>query len=156
VLEHSFRPVYKVLSPFTRDRLSDPTGEGFQDSPKWSESTVPAADAAFQPDVDAPRRSRAFIRDHLDDWGASHCEHEAVLVVSELVTNVVRHAHTEIFLHAEWNAATLRVEVRDGSSVVPAIADLEDEHGRGLRLVQQLTSAWVSSNVTTAKPSGSP
>jgi anti-sigma regulatory factor (Ser/Thr protein kinase) len=103
---------------------------------------VPAADAAFKPSVDAPRRSRAFIREHLDEWGASHCEHEAVLVVSELVTNVVRHAHTEIHLHAEWDAATLRVEVRDGSSVLPAIADLEDEHGRGLRLVQQLASAW--------------
>ena len=73
---------------------------------------------------------------------ASQCEHEAVLVVSELVTNVVRHAHTDIHLHAEWNAVTLRVEVRDGSSVLPAIADLEDEHGQGLRLVQQLASAW--------------
>jgi len=103
---------------------------------------VPAADAAFESSTDAPRRSRAFIREHLDEWGASQCEHEAVLVVSELVTNVVRHAHTDIHLHAEWNAVTLRVEVRDGSSVLPAIADLEDEHGRGLRLVQQLASAW--------------
>ena len=109
---------------------------------KWYETTVRAADAAFEPSADAPRLGRAFIRDYLEECGASSCEHEAVLVVSELVTNVVRHANTDIRLHAEWDAATLRVEVRDGSSILPAIADLADEHGCGLRLVQQLASSW--------------
>ena len=102
-----------------------------------------AADAAFEPTIDAPRSSRAFIREHLADWGALECEHEAVLVVTELVSNVVRHAATPIHIHAEFDAPNLRVEVRDGSSVLPAVIDLADEeHGRGLRIVQELATAW--------------
>jgi anti-sigma regulatory factor (Ser/Thr protein kinase) len=104
---------------------------------------VRAADAAFEPTIDAPRSSRAFIREHLAEWGALECEHEAVLVVTELVTNVVRHAATRIHIHAEFEAPNLRVEVRDGSSVVPAVVDLVDEeYGRGLRIVQELATDW--------------
>jgi anti-sigma regulatory factor (Ser/Thr protein kinase) len=104
---------------------------------------VRAADAAFEPTVDAPRLSRAFLREHLAEWGALSCEHEAVLVVTELVTNVVRHAATPVRVHAEFEAPNLRVEVRDGSSVLPAVVDLVDEeYGRGLRIVQELATAW--------------
>jgi len=104
---------------------------------------VRAADAAFEPTIDAPRSSRAFIREQLAEWGALECEHEAVLVVTELVTNVVHHAATPIHIHAEFDAPNLRVEVRDGSSVLPAVVDLVDEeYGRGLRIVQELATAW--------------
>jgi anti-sigma regulatory factor (Ser/Thr protein kinase) len=66
-----------------------------------------------------------------------------VLVVTELVTNVVRHAATQIHVHAEFEAPNLRVEVRDGSSVLPAVVDLVDEeYGRGLRIVQELATDW--------------
>ena len=108
-----------------------------------NDENVRAADAAFEPTVDAPRSSRAFLREHLAEWGALKCEHEAVLVLTELVTNVVHHAASPIHVHAEFDSRNLRVEVRDGSSLLPSVLDLvEEEHGRGLRIVQELATAW--------------
>jgi hypothetical protein len=65
------------------------------------------------------------------------------LVVSELATNAVRHARTPFRLTI-LTAPTLRVEVADGSSVLPAggTPDRWSESGRGLWLVAALTQSW--------------
>ena len=65
------------------------------------------------------------------------------LVVSELATNAVRHARTPFRLSI-LTGPTLRVEVADGSSLLPTRAspDLWSESGRGLWLVAALTQSW--------------
>jgi anti-sigma regulatory factor (Ser/Thr protein kinase) len=69
----------------------------------------------------------------------------AVLLASELVTNAVIHARTELRLRVELRGELLHLAVHDGSPrllrLVP-IPDPEAEGGRGLWLVEQLARAW--------------
>lgn len=72
----------------------------------------------------------------------------AELLLSELVTNAVQHAHVplgrEIEVTYELSNSHLRVEVADASDEQPEqrTADSSDEHGRGLLLVADLASMW--------------
>jgi PAS domain S-box-containing protein len=65
------------------------------------------------------------------------------LVVSELVTNAIRHAESPIQLRLIRDR-TLICEVSDGSSTAPHLrrARAFDEGGRGLLLVSHLTQRW--------------
>lgn len=68
----------------------------------------------------------------------------ATLLVSEVVTNSVLHAGTEIGLRCERRGGGVRVEVSDGSSMVPGVRhyDPDATTGRGLGLVSTLATSW--------------
>lgn len=68
------------------------------------------------------------------------------LLVSELVTNAVRHgSHSQpVEVHARWNSE-VRVEVSDhgnGFTPAPRIGAMDDPGGFGLFLVGQLADSW--------------
>ena len=77
---------------------------------------------------------------HLDP----HDETAVVLVGSELVTNAVEHAHSELTIHLEADASSVTVVVADGHAKppVPLPVDTEALEGRGLLIVDGLASAW--------------
>ena len=66
------------------------------------------------------------------------------LLVSEVVTNAVLHAGTEVVLRIGHEGTSIRVEVTDGSLTEPALRHFTGEAatGRGLWLVQELADAW--------------
>ncbi|MCQ8834432.1 ATP-binding protein [Streptomyces malaysiensis] len=72
----------------------------------------------------------------------------AELLLSELVTNAVQHAHVlpgrEIEVSYELSNSHLRVEVADASDEQPEqrAVDNNDERGRGLLLVDALATKW--------------
>ncbi|MEU6340182.1 SpoIIE family protein phosphatase [Streptomyces sp. NPDC046977] len=88
-------------------------------------------------------QARAAARDRLAHWGLE--EHVPVtdLVVSELATNVVRHAVGPIRLRLILDL-NLTVEVSDAADTAPHLrhARLQDENGRGLFIVASLTRHW--------------
>jgi len=67
-----------------------------------------------------------------------------VLLTSELVTNVVAHARTSCHLGVELFPNTVRVSVSDESPipVTPRDAPEDAESGRGLALVETLSTGW--------------
>jgi two-component sensor histidine kinase len=73
-------------------------------------------------------------------------------VVSELVTNAIRHAQPPIQLRMILDS-TLSCEVSDTSSTAPhrRRADRYDEDGRGLMLVAQLTDRWGTRHTRNGK-----
>ena len=81
-----------------------------------------------------------MIREELPDEDTFGVE----LVASELVTNVIRHAKTDLVVSVAVDGAKVRIEVVDGSSILPAARDLSkgSNGGLGLRLVEEISEAW--------------
>ena len=92
------------------------------------------------------REAREIVRTWLADVGRSHAEYVSTQVVTELVANAVVHAHEPIALHLWVRRDGVRIGVSDGSTVeaVPLPDDPSAPAGRGLRLVERLTSGWGS------------
>ncbi|WP_078843105.1 ATP-binding protein [Streptomyces albus] len=94
-------------------------------------------------------RARAALRSQLSAWGVEgDAADNAELLISELMTNAVRHARVphgrEIEARFALTGRLLRLEVSDASErlPVPAQAGAEAEGGRGLALVAALSHDW--------------
>jgi PAS domain S-box-containing protein len=88
--------------------------------------------------------ARQHVRDRLAAWQVDEDrKFTAQLVVSELVTNAIRHAHTPIVLRL-INDGTITCEVHDAGLAAPHLrhARTNDEGGRGLFIVGQLAQDW--------------
>ncbi|AZQ36938.1 ATP-binding protein [Streptomyces cyaneochromogenes] len=95
--------------------------------------------------------ARRRVRDHLADWGHGTRDpalEDAVLLVSELATNVVRHGpllerEFEVAVTALADGSCL-IEVSDEGRLEPRLRVVEEweETGRGLHLVEHLAAAW--------------
>lgn len=108
---------------------------------------------------DAPARARELVASACRRWTTPDLRAPAALVISELVSNAVQHAGTDIEVRLARNADHLYLSVRDGSPVPPRIAAGTDDgvfpqdtgpladRGRGLRLVSTYATAW-GCNVT--------
>ncbi|MEU0026331.1 SpoIIE family protein phosphatase [Streptomyces sp. NPDC006335] len=98
-------------------------------------------------------RARAVVREQLHDWGLAKLADGAELMVSELVTNAVRHAHSRPVELRLVREDTLLCEVDDDDHELPNLlsAGPTDEHGRGLRVVSTLAREWGASRTKAGK-----
>lgn len=96
------------------------------------------------PESTSAGRARRLVADVLAEAGLAELADVALLLVSETVTNAVLHAATEVELTVVAEDGRLRVEVRDGSSVLPGIRHYDDvaTTGRGVGLVEVLAASW--------------
>jgi anti-sigma regulatory factor (Ser/Thr protein kinase) len=103
-----------------------------------------------------PAQARAAVIAHADRLGLAELADDVVLLVSELVTNAIRHAVAPIDLEIEVDQDEVVVAVRDGSAVPPSPreAGLEAEGGRGMLLVDLLTAEHGVRPSRPARPSG--
>jgi CheY-like chemotaxis protein len=112
---------------------------------------VDAAELALQsesatlPGVPASARaSRQVLAGILDGWCGDDVRDAAALLISELVTNGVRHAGTDVGVRISVGAHTVRVEIDDQNPVVPVMRSPAptDIGGRGMRIVDDLALRW--------------
>jgi anti-sigma regulatory factor (Ser/Thr protein kinase) len=111
------------------------------------EFTLPATTSAAS-------QARETVRGVLTGWGIDGEADTATLLVSELVTNAVRHAGTTLGITMTRETDYLRVAVSDGAvSTWPKLVEptVDDEGGRGLWLVDRLARAWGTSSGTDGK-----
>ena len=104
---------------------------------------VVALEILLPPDPQAPGRARRFARDVLA--GRSEDLIDLVeLLVSEVVTNAVLHARSEIHLALTWRGDAFRVEVADHSPLLPAQRHFSElaTTGRGIQLVEEIADSW--------------
>ena len=100
--------------------------------------------------------ARKVTRRVLASWLLAHLEETAVLLSSELVGNVVRHARTGgrvLALRLEAVGTCLRIEVHDADPRPPrprTPAGL-DESGFGFVLIAALASNWGAHQTATGK-----
>ncbi|WP_328673433.1 ATP-binding protein [Streptomyces sp. NBC_00322] len=92
--------------------------------------------------------ARVELRKALAAWGLAKIEDTALVVLSELVTNAVRHAHVSPGREIETRFLVvgddLRIEVHDAADGWPHkhVATNSSECGRGLVLVSVLADQW--------------
>ncbi|MER6015054.1 ATP-binding protein [Streptomyces bluensis] len=153
--------------PQPLDRLpgEPPSWDADHSDPSWDDGRVHGrAPAPAYPRIpEHPGRSKVFSlpatpasvrqarengREVLDAWGAAPelCD-DAVLVISELVTNAFTHTRSDrVVCRLSLGGGRLRVEVEDqsrgGTLPEQRQPDSDDQNGRGLMLVCALSSDW--------------
>jgi len=110
----------------------------------------------FPAEPGAVRAARSAVRDQLRRWDLARLSDLAALLVSELVTNSLRHATgpIEVRLVRPTSAEdVLLVEVSDPLPELPRERDArpDDESGRGLRLVASASRRWGTRPGNTGK-----
>ena len=99
-------------------------------------------------DACAPAAARGVVADVLAERVPASVLHDAVLLVSELTENSVRHSGVgpdgELVLRVRLHDAAVRIDVEDdGVTGVPALCEpAPDGGGLGLHIVQALSEAW--------------
>jgi DNA-binding NarL/FixJ family response regulator len=90
------------------------------------------------------RLARRFVAEKLQDWQAEKLLDDALLVTSELTANAITHAASACRIKVSLNSTSLRIDVIDHGSGTPEPQppSSTEEHGRGLRLVAAMSSAW--------------
>ncbi|OIJ63439.1 hypothetical protein WN71_034205 [Streptomyces mangrovisoli] len=107
----------------------------------------------FSADSTGLHHARLFARNVLKEWGLSHCADDAVIVVGELIANAATHALEHEPRGDSAPTAWLGL-VRRPHAVICAVADPNpcapepqqpshlSESGRGLRIVEAISSSW--------------
>jgi phosphoserine phosphatase RsbU/P len=99
-------------------------------------------------DSRTPAAARALVRSVLSEADLTGLLDEALLLTTELSTNGVLHAGTDIDIEVVAESGALTVTVTDYSTGTPAIAAGRSHHsdvperGRGLFLVDHFAAAW--------------
>jgi anti-sigma regulatory factor (Ser/Thr protein kinase) len=106
--------------------------------------TTPRAECELPVSHEAPARARRFLKTAACPEHHSALLDDAMVLVSELVTNSVLHGGPPLVVAVDCDGAFLQVRVRDGSPSLPTprAAGQADENGRGLALVAAMSHEW--------------
>ncbi|WP_151478651.1 ATP-binding SpoIIE family protein phosphatase [Streptomyces albicerus] len=98
-------------------------------------------------------RARAVVREQLHVWGLNSLVDHTELMVSELVTNAVRHSHSRPIELRLVRGDTLLCEVDDDDHTLPTLLSARrlDEFGRGMLVISTLAREWGTSRTSSGK-----
>ncbi|MBB2911316.1 anti-sigma regulatory factor (Ser/Thr protein kinase) [Streptosporangium becharense] len=90
------------------------------------------------------RAARSLVRRELSMWGAHDLVDDCVLIVSELVTNAIRHGGAACALRIRGGEGFVHGELFDPGAGTPRVRvrDMEATGGRGLQIVGSLADDW--------------
>ena len=110
------------------------------------EQLLSEASRRFEHDAQSARAARRFVSQVLTGWDSEEGDliDTVSLLVSELVTNAVVHAGTDVEVAVRLTSTAARIEVTDAStdSIAPRDAAADEDSGRGLALVGSLARRW--------------
>ncbi len=114
---------------------------------------MPSAHIDLPRSVHAPALARRKLVALMASWGRSEGRDTAALLVTELVTNAVRHAESAPRLTVTADEGRLRCCVHDSDPTHPRLRlpEPDADTGRGLLLVAALSFAWGVEDEPTGK-----
>jgi len=103
------------------------------------------------PDPSSARAARLFVSSVLS--ADDEVTDLAVLLVSELASNVVQHAGTDFEIGISADAARIRIDVADKDARLPTLRDYvaKSVSGRGLHMIAASAARWGFESTTTGK-----
>lgn len=112
----------------------------------WREPPPPPRLARLRlaPDRSSPRAVRQLLDRLLASWRLDGRidDGDVKLAASELAANAVLHAGTAQAVTIRYLGTAVRIEVDDHSRVLPSFREADDHGGRGLPLVEAVSSSW--------------
>ncbi|NUP44305.1 MAG: ATP-binding protein [Streptomyces sp.] len=106
----------------------------------------PAYSQTLPCEPESARRARLLVRTACETWHLPGLADRAELVISELVSNAVAHSGSRAMRVTVSRPAPdrVRLSVVDRSHAKPATrtASEDDEHGRGLALIEAVSDRW--------------
>ena len=111
-----------------------------------------AARIVLEPVSASVPKARRFVADQLTDLPQDTVD-VARLLVSELVTNAVLHARTELELRVDITDTAVSIQVADANPVLPVVRNhgTDAGTGRGLRVLDRMASRWGTFSVDGGK-----
>jgi anti-sigma regulatory factor (Ser/Thr protein kinase) len=101
----------------------------------------------LSPDREAGRRTRQALRERFEDSLSAQTLIDLIAVVTELVNNAVEHGpRRPLMVTLVTSDDTIRGEVADQgnpAAAIPEIREATEKGGRGLEVVDKLTSRWA-------------
>ena len=157
---------HRIADSAVEDSWLSVLGQTWPASGHWPSPLTDSPESArrvLRSDLVSPRIARDFTRTTLADWELSALAEDATVVVSELVTNALRHGlrgapHSTqawpiqlVLLRHDRRMLTAVTDPGDG---VPAPSDPTDfadfaENGRGLQVVEAISSTWGWARLAT-------
>ena len=110
------------------------------------------ATRTFPHDVSSVTGARHFARETLTELPSDALD-AVELMVSELATNSVKHANSAFTLTITLTGSAVRVDLHDQGTGEPLLASPTPDQlsGRGLRIVDMLSSRWGSEATDNGK-----
>jgi serine phosphatase RsbU (regulator of sigma subunit) len=104
------------------------------------------------PKLTSVREARSVLAEPMKRWDLEDLIPTTELLVSELVTNAVKYSRGDVTLRLV-NEKALVCEVLDNSGALPRLRQPngDDESGRGLQVVRQLSKRWGARRTATGK-----
>jgi serine phosphatase RsbU (regulator of sigma subunit)/anti-sigma regulatory factor (Ser/Thr protein kinase) len=97
--------------------------------------------ATFPPEVASVATARRFVGETLRSWGVDEVD-DAMLLTSELVTNAIVHAGTEVEVVCEALGGQVKIEVHDRHQARRIPVPGDQVSGRGLLFPETLAVSW--------------
>jgi anti-sigma regulatory factor (Ser/Thr protein kinase) len=119
------------------------------------EPTIPSCESRFPAATASIGAARHWARDCVEDFGGPLRQHRLIqtaeLLVSELITNAIRHGTGPPRIQLSWNGQLLRIAVSDDSNRQPCMRATKNTEpgGFGMQLLERLSHRW---GVTSRHP----
>jgi anti-sigma regulatory factor (Ser/Thr protein kinase) len=105
-------------------------------------TVMPELSFSLPPLPESVQAARARLRGLLDSWGDEETRQAAILLLSEVVTNAVRHAPGRVHVTVTLVRDQLHARVHDQSPRLPMGREADEHGGRGIVLLRVLSRRW--------------
>ncbi|HWE67151.1 MAG TPA: ATP-binding protein [Acidimicrobiales bacterium] len=113
---------------------------------------MPSHKIELAPDISSCTMARRFVDETMAE-AAEELRADASLLISEVVTNALLHAHGPVTVEVQQKGGAYRIVVGDRSRTPPTEKGyrVDDATGRGLQLLDLLAAAWGWDRTATGK-----